>query len=464
MAIFDQSIIVPAVPSAAAAAIKASYPPDTQIITLKPDMLLIALHNEVGYIYLLRPMDNATQLRLITDTADCVREAFRGKPIKDALTSLASPNEASTSPITRQALAARANRQLESVRACIEGKPESQPEPSAPAVFTSSAVLTETSAPPVIPPLKKPLPGRLSKQTLPAGAPWNPDQLSAFVAFFAPASSIAMAINWRRLGKPQWMWPTLLASILVPVIAIGGALGLMSTLPNKSPLSIFSILLIASFNWSYIVGLWSLQRGAYKRWDKTGSVEELLSYRYNFTNAALISGGISLLFMAAGGLAINNSLQPKTFESSEMMITYPSTWAIQDTMQIARCKQANASCIIVVSDARFGYTSIFLNRLVGTETLDAKASEAATWSLNQKKFPRLELEDRGPYTVAGISGYSHTYTNYDATPRHDNLYGIQVFFTRGKALYILTAESLNRGIFNEHRKDIDEFIAGIRLK
>src|SRR5438128_6117707 len=91
MAIFDQSIDIEATPNAVSEAIKVSISPSDQLIISRPDTLLIALRQSMGYVYLLRPQADGTRLRLMVDSAQTVREAFRGKSPKEALTILASP-------------------------------------------------------------------------------------------------------------------------------------------------------------------------------------------------------------------------------------------------------------------------------------------------------------------------------------------------------------------------------------
>jgi hypothetical protein len=261
------------------------------------------------------------------------------------------------------------------------------------------------------------------------------------------------------------MWTTILASILVPVTAIVVLLIMLLRFPRSS-LTLPVVMLAASANWGYIYGLYMLQRGAYKTWDRTGNIDELLAYKYDMKRAVLVGVGVSVLFMVSGTIMSTITSQPNTFESADMTITYPNTWAKQDFSLVPNCKQANIECIIVLADARFGSTQIVLVKTPLPPGISSgQAVELQTWSLLQQQNPSLKLDYRGvTIQVSGIPAYARYYSLANPQNRNESFYGMQLYFIKGAWIYELTAASVNKGIFQEMETPILDFIEGIHLK
>src|SRR5688572_24351643 len=102
---------------------------------------------------------------------------------------------------------------------------------------------------------------------LPAGQPWNPLQISGLMFWITTiGAGIALGINWRRLGKPQWTLPTILLSIVILVGVLGIIFGGMNMLSGTTrqirlslELTIALIMGLAGLNFGFIAAVAYLQ-------------------------------------------------------------------------------------------------------------------------------------------------------------------------------------------------------------
>src|SRR5258705_7866857 len=104
----------------------------------------------------------------------------------------------------------------------------------------------------------------------PYGYPWNPSYIiicSIFLPFIA--TSIGLAINWRRLGKTQWALPTLLVGILGTVILILGLVFGIRLFDFSSRLSSSLFAFIFAIPLAFFVGVTYLQSVAYQKWQQS---------------------------------------------------------------------------------------------------------------------------------------------------------------------------------------------------
>lgn len=89
MPVFDHAVYIDSAPSGILDAIQHTLSPEQQIAIPKRDRLVIVLHGECGYIYVLHPQgDDATRVRLIVDSTDAIRRAFETQSPKRALLAL----------------------------------------------------------------------------------------------------------------------------------------------------------------------------------------------------------------------------------------------------------------------------------------------------------------------------------------------------------------------------------------
>ncbi len=143
------------------------------------------------------------------------------------------------------------------------------------------------------------------ENTLPA--PWEPYRLMSYMFFITViGAGILLGLNWKRLGKPEWQWTTILISILLPLIMIALAIGwIIVILPHRDlPIQlVLSIpLLVFGINIGYLWALSRLQDGAYKKFKKDGP-SALQNHVYD-VDGALFFGGIVAILVAILGVFI----------------------------------------------------------------------------------------------------------------------------------------------------------------
>jgi len=136
-------------------------------------------------------------------------------------------------------------------------------------------------------------------------APWEPYRImSSFVFLTIFGAGIWLALNWKRLEKPEWQVRTILLSIFLPLIMIAIAIGwIMISIPYRNmPEQLFlSVpMLVFGANFGNLWALARLQNGAYKKYKQEGSIA-LLSYEYD-VDGALFFGGLVTLGIAAVGI------------------------------------------------------------------------------------------------------------------------------------------------------------------
>jgi hypothetical protein len=99
-----------------------------------------------------------------------------------------------------------------------------------------------------------------------------------------PVSGIGLALNWRGLGKPGWILPTLLLSLIIPLVTFGLPLFIASRFPAITQLAGCLLPTILGINYGYIAGLAEFQRDAYKKW-YAGNEEGMLKHLYSLNPA-----------------------------------------------------------------------------------------------------------------------------------------------------------------------------------
>ena len=115
----------------------------------------------------------------------------------------------------------------------------------------------------------------------PYGNPWDPAYIIV-ISFFLPfiATSIGLALNWRRLGKPKWALPTLLVGLVGTAVLV---LGFIFGIPHfdfSSRLSVSLFTFIYAIPISFFVGITYLQSAAYQKWRQAYDVQALMTHQY----------------------------------------------------------------------------------------------------------------------------------------------------------------------------------------
>lgn len=427
MPVFNRAVRIISPPPAVVDAIRRTVSPDQQIVMPRPDRLIVVLRGEWGYLYVLQPQDDAsTEVRLIVDSAQAIRSAFRGRSPKEALMELLN-----TPSMGDDRAASAADEHLKLLQQRLEG---AAPEPE------------------ILPPLP------VSSTAAPSSSlkPWNPDSFAFLYLFNTIFVGIAFAINWWRLGKRGWALPTAALSLLLPGVAF--PILLIKTSGDMARLLQIGVLLLAlGAGWGMTLGLGSLQRGAYKHWLQGGS---LRTYDYDFDRAALITGLTTLGFVVVVGGFIYLTSRPGVYENADLKVTYDSMWASQDIAQVPGCENAAVyECLLAVTDEQFGFTWILIARY--------PASTGATVELVSANMENM-LATRGGQVISWgstqLGGIPAAQIFYTIPVEGDLHYGTQIYLNHNGVTYEIIAESQNEGIFHEREAQINELIQGIVFK
>jgi hypothetical protein len=140
--------------------------------------------------------------------------------------------------------------------------------------------------------------------SLPGEGPWDPDRVSGLVVVITVIGvGIWLGLNWKRLGRPEWVQKTILLSVLVPVagMVLTAAWILGLTQMSSAPFAVLMIvpMLVVGLNFGYAFGLARLQKGAYEKWH-TGGADAMLAHRYDFKGAVTLGLGIVGAALIAG--------------------------------------------------------------------------------------------------------------------------------------------------------------------
>ncbi len=131
------------------------------------------------------------------------------------------------------------------------------------------------------------------KPLLPGKEPWNPgtwcNGLAIFFGF--AAAGVLAGINWRRLGKPKWTWPTIILTIVGEVALVA----LLSVLKSTTAKEIGYLV-----NIGIGFGLSRLQKPAYDGWITNNGASETKKPGFVLPIAIGI-GSIAAIFAAAFG-------------------------------------------------------------------------------------------------------------------------------------------------------------------
>jgi hypothetical protein len=125
----------------------------------------------------------------------------------------------------------------------------------------------------------------------PAKPPWHPKLFPGMAVLGSiAAAGILAGINWKRLGKPEWVWPTIVLS-LAELFAI---LFFLFSLPEDMPAGVFFVIGVVT-NSLFAVVLTYLQTRAYQQWVATYG--QCATDQSGFLIPFVIIGAAAFLFL-----------------------------------------------------------------------------------------------------------------------------------------------------------------------
>lgn len=370
-------------------------------ILSKPNSILLTTDSKYGYLYLLRTAPDGTlYLRHAVETFERVKEIFRDTRGQEALKLLLQPTtyEDEHTFFAEQ----EADERLQT----IAKPPVSPPAPVADAepampklrIFREDRPAPGSTAMPATP---KAIPDEIIEGKFKAGTPWNPMTVSGFMFLISTIGvGIGLGINWRRLGKPEWMLWTILLAIALPIVMILIAIVGAGRLAQSPPILGFAFVMSAfGLNLGFLAALIYLQHGAYKKWQEVGHTATLKAYPYNFTRAALICVGITVLVGVGGTAASYNSFTPREHNGTYLHVTYSPSWGEYPASDYGDFCD-DYGCELILSDTRFRYTHILFERIPLFErmTVEAYESDAREYVLDRSD---TQFESEHTLTIDG---------------------------------------------------------------
>jgi hypothetical protein len=139
-------------------------------------------------------------------------------------------------------------------------------------------------------------------------SPGEPYRLMSYFVFLTViGAGVLLALNWKKLGKPEWQGRTIILSIFLPIIMVALALvWVILVIPHPElPMQfILSLPMLAlGANFGFIWALARLQSGAYKIFTREG-FESLQRYEYDVDGALFFGGMVTLIWTVIGVFVI----------------------------------------------------------------------------------------------------------------------------------------------------------------
>lgn len=440
-------------------AIQQVTPATRQIRVIRENVLMVAKGTPYSYLYLLRAQpEGSTLAQVIVHITPAVEAALANPDLKTALQNLINAAKSSSvdSTLPKQHLQTIAKA---ASTPQINNKPE-----SAPAEAKASAALTGTNSfDPAEVFARKPLP-KVTAKDRPSGGGLGPSWFAGMSFIMTPVvSGLIMSYFWRRVGKPSWMWLSMLLAILVPVVAFGSAILLLRVIP----LGVGQFLVLmgaAGVSYGFVFALSSLLEGAYQTWHREGT-EAAANYPYNWTRAALIGGGVFAGALALGSVIYFTRPGPQTFNHPRIAVTYPAGWKVGDLTQVKDCK-TDSECFVLLYEGQFGYSGVLIGRFRLTDPAPSASVERTTWINLQQQNAGIVLESRDSLQVGGLDAARRFYFSPPAqsSQSSDMEYVMQIYIVRGQDAYFVSAWGKTKPIFEENRAAIDSIVNSLVLK
>ena len=433
-------------------AIKQSTSAQRTIRVVRENLLLVAQGKDYSYIYLLRPQpDGSTILQGLLDKTASVETAFKNPDLKAGITGLMVNIKQTGNDTTyiAQHLKTIARAVSQTTTATESTEEKASPTP----VGANTSDIASVFA-------RKPLPSVTAKNR-PAGG-LNPSWYASMSFVMTPLlSSLILSFFWRRLGKPTWMWISMAFAILIPVVAIGGAVILARFVP--SALQAVLILGGAGAWYGFSFALASLIEDPYQKWHQGGK-EAIADYPYKWGRAALIGVGTVVAAMILGGVLNATRPGPQKFEHQLMTMTYPPSWTTGDVSEVKSCKK-QLECFAWLYEKRFGYSNILFGRFSLKAVTSATNVEHDTWNNLTRQNSALTIETRDTIQISGLEAARRFYFYPSTNPKDTDLnYTMQIYMVRGQYAYYISAWSANKGIFEEDKSAIDGMLNSFVLK
>lgn len=305
-----------------------------------------------------------------------------------------------------------------------------------------------------------PLPG------LPAGHPWNPTMwMIVALVGLAPIGIIGLALNWKRLGKPQWTSVTIFILLMLASLAIVSFIIVEKVEAAQSLDAVpFGIWLIGSI--TLTIAITDLQRTPYEIWNTEHDTAGMLAHIYNFKKA--LFQAIFLIVLGTGigiFVMLTNRETFETFEDSALRVTYSSEWEAVEPSSQASCQQITG-CFLYLIDTVSGpggYAPMVVNEISFVEFMTSQPADVLRdngW--RQASLQNGVLRGQNMVQLGGLSAYTNEYLW--PQPDDDALYVRQIYVANGSKGFLISVSSSNEEIARDSRAKIDKVLDSIEFK
>lgn len=287
------------------------------------------------------------------------------------------------------------------------------------------------------------------------------------VLFSGAYSTLLIALNWKRLGKPERFLPTLIAGA---VMALVGTLIAFALLSAANPVGfLFLLIWVVSV---IILALW--QYPTHRAWMKQyGSRRKMLEKYGCLTSIALwfVSGMAAYamqfaavsLYNLSGLSALSSSLRPiASFEGDSVEVTYPRGWFVLDSADYSVeyrefCAVDNLDCLVrayrLLGDADFEVLRVYD---LGTTLSSALQLQAQV--MNSFEEQGAEVIATSRLTIDGYDGYQVA-----AQMQNDEVWSF--IFVKPEPMYVLrfALYTADRNAYERVADDFEEILASVEI-
>lgn len=190
-------------------------------------------------------------------------------------------------------------------------------------------------------------------------------------------------------------------------------------------------------------------------------------------NVSFLSGVIRMVIILAivgGGVTLFGSVfgDNPVYDDANITMTVPKGWSQQNMEKLSDCKDGEVKCYLSIGTQRD--TLAVSGVVIGFSLPDnarqvtMKEIESTFWDWTIKKseadYERLKVEE---FILDGASAIRREYrAPMNGIARR--AYELGVYFVHKKNLYQVTFSGTSEQAFTDHRAEIEQFIATIKLK
>ena len=147
----------------------------------------------------------------------------------------------------------------------------------------------------------------------------------------------------------------------------------------------------------------------------------------------------------------------QTFSSSDLSLSYPSTWTSLDTSKVSTCQ--NSGCLIVL-DYNDSQTQIFLADLKINNSSSIESLDQQLWNGMLQQGAGVELIAT---SYMQVDGHPASRRTFSLTTNGETVYAVMGLIQAKSTLYQYMGVSQNAASHQAHLAEVDQIIQSIRF-